>query len=233
VAEEAAAEASARNSRPRRGRCEGHARRGALALSHQVAPRGEARGRECRRERDRGRPPVFVAAAGRVVTARIRHALLGLQGSLAEDGTPLVDELPWTDPASHAKVEAAVGVPIELEYADEGAFDVLPISVATDGTARHLGIDHRRLRPNIVVAGVEGLAERDWPEARLRIGEVVIYVVRLRPRCVMTTFDPDSLEQDRTVLQRITDDLGGAAALDCTVEQPGVIRVGDPVEVAA
>jgi len=35
--------------------------------------------------------------------------------------------------------------------------------VATDGRHRAFGYDGRRLRPNIGVGGVEGLAERDWP----------------------------------------------------------------------
>ena len=46
-------------------------------------------------------------------------------------------------------------------------FDVLPLAIATDGAIAALGIDGRRLRPNIVVADVEGLAEREWPGQRL------------------------------------------------------------------
>jgi len=48
---------------------------------------------------------------------------------------------------------------------------------------------------------------------------------------VMTTYDPDSLEQDRTVLFRIVSDFGGTMALDCSVLRPGAIRVGDTVTV--
>jgi hypothetical protein len=40
--------------------------------------------------------------------------------------------------------------------------------VATDGAIAALGADGRRLRPNIVIAGVEGLAERTWPGRRIR-----------------------------------------------------------------
>ena len=47
----------------------------------------------------------------------------------------------------------------------------------------------------------------------------------------MTTYDPDTLEQDITVLQKIYWELGGRTALDCYVIQPGPIRVGDAVEV--
>jgi uncharacterized protein len=53
-----------------------------------------------------------------------------------------------------------------------------------------------------------------------------------RARCVMTTYDPDTLEQDRTVLQHIVDELDGRMALDCAVVTGGVIREGDPVALA-
>ncbi len=92
-------------------------------------------------------------------------------------------------------------------------------------------MDHRRLRPNIVVGGVEGLAERGWPGHRLRIGGAVASVAKLRSRCVMTTYDPDTLEQDLSVLRRIASEFGGQMALDCAVVSGGRIAVGDPVEL--
>jgi uncharacterized protein len=47
----------------------------------------------------------------------------------------------------------------------------------------------------------------------------------------MTTFDPDTLEQDPTVLLHVVRSFGGRVALDCRVERPGEVRVGDQVEV--
>jgi hypothetical protein len=47
----------------------------------------------------------------------------------------------------------------------------------------------------------------------------------------MTTFDPDSLEQDITVLQKIYFELDGVTALDCYVVEPGRVRVGDKAQV--
>src|SRR5439155_1323636 len=82
-------------------------------------------------------------------------------------------------------------------------YPVLPLLVATDGAIAALGVDRRRLRPNILVEGVEGLAERAWPGRRLRIGDALIAVEKLRGRCVMTTFDPDTQAQDLSVLKRI------------------------------
>ena len=40
-------------------------------------------------------------------------------------------------------------------------FDVLPLLVATDGAVGFLGYDRRRFRPNLLLSGVPGLAERD------------------------------------------------------------------------
>jgi hypothetical protein len=47
----------------------------------------------------------------------------------------------------------------------------------------------------------------------------------------MTTFDPDTLEQNREVLQEIVDKFDGTLALNCCVVQGREIRVGDTVEL--
>jgi hypothetical protein len=47
----------------------------------------------------------------------------------------------------------------------------------------------------------------------------------------MTTFDPDSLERDPMVLLHVVRSFNGRVALDCWVEEPGLARVDDPVEV--
>jgi uncharacterized protein YcbX len=127
-------------------------------------------------------------------------------------------------------VREAAGPDAELvHYEGEERFDVLPLLVATDGAIEQMGFDGRRLRPNIVIGGVEGLIERQWPGHRLQIGGVLIHAAQLRGRCVMTTFDPDTLEQDRHILRRIVRELNGKMALDCAVLQGGLIREGDPV----
>lgn len=168
----------------------------------------------------------------RIVTSRTRPALLGLAGTLGADGEPRIDGLPWEAPASYAKIEAVAGLGVELvRSAGPERFDVLPLSIVSDGAVAALGVDRRRLRPNIVIGGVEGLAEREWPGRLARIGGATVALVRLRPRCVMTTFDPDTLAQDHGVLRRIVEDFEGTTALDAYVVEPGPVRVGDPVEL--
>jgi uncharacterized protein len=175
---------------------------------------------------------VHVRDGRRVITARTHPRLLGLSAVLGEDGEPLINGRPWTAPESAAAIRAAAGPEATLaRYDGPERFDVLPLLVATDGAIAALGVDGRRLRPNIVIAGVEGLTERTWPGRRIRIGAVVIALEKLRGRCVMTTYHPDTQAQDLGVLQRIVDDFGGRMALDSAVVSGGVITVGDPVEL--
>ncbi len=169
---------------------------------------------------------------GRVVTARTTPRLLGLVATLGPDGEPRIAGSPWTSRTSAAAIQAAAGADARLvRYDGRGRFDVLPLLIATDGAITALGLDHRRLRPNIVIEGVDGLAERQWPGRRLRIGAVMIAVAKLRERCVMTTYDPDTQAQDLSVLKRIVTELDGRMALDCDVVENGAISVGDRVEL--
>jgi uncharacterized protein len=169
---------------------------------------------------------------GRVITARTQPRLLALHGTLGPDGEPLIDGRPWTAPESAAAVRQAAGAGASLaRYAGPERFDVLPLLVATDGAIAALGVDGRRLRPNLVIGGVAGVAERQWPARRLRIGEVIINMEKLRGRCVMTTWDPDTQVQDLSVLRRIVDEFDGTMALDSAVMSGGTVAVGDPVEL--
>lgn len=168
--------------------------------------------------------------AGKIVTARTRPALLRHRGTLGPDGAPRVDGRPWTGSDVLRDVQAAAGPGSSLTL-DSGAerFDVLPLLVATDGAICVLGEDGRRLRPNLVIGGVPGLTECSWEGGFLQIGSTVIEAVDLRQRCIMTTFHPDTLEQDTGVLQRIHREFGGVMALNCSVIVGGQVSVGDPV----
>ena len=175
---------------------------------------------------------VVLNSAGRIVTSRTRPKLLGLNGSLGADGIPAINSFKWDSAEAGELVNQAVGGEVRLvQVPQPQAFDVLPLLIATDGATQFLNIDRRRLRPNILLADVAGLSERDWPGRTIKIGNMRIQAVKLRARCVMTTFDPDTQEQDKSVLIKIIRDLDGTAALDCSVIQPGVIRVGDGVEI--
>jgi hypothetical protein len=167
-------------------------------------------------------------------TSRRHHRLLGLRGTLGPDGSPLINGLAWTSGEALALVKAAAGADAWLEPAEEPwRFDVLPLLVATDGAVGMFGRDVRRLRPNILVDGVEGLAEVRWPGSQLGIGDVVVRLDSRRGRCPMTTVDPDTLERDPEVLRDIGRRFGGRLALNAAVLRGGTINVGQMVELCA
>lgn len=170
-------------------------------------------------------------ARGRTITSRTHPGLLGHHATLDEQGSPLVDGVPWTDPSVLTAVQQIAGPGAQLVSDDSlDRFDVLPLLVATDGAIAAFGRDRRRLRPNIVVGGVSGLEERGWPGGQLVIGEVLIGIEDLRGRCIMTTFDPDTLAQEPDVLRDIVKRFGGKLALNCDVVRGGVIQVNQKVE---
>ncbi len=169
---------------------------------------------------------------GRVITSRTHPRLLGHKARLDANGAPLVDERPWNSARVAEEIKKEIGADARLvHYEGEERFDILPLLVATDGAIAAFGYDGRRLRPNLIISGVEGLAERTWPGHILRINSVLIGVQDLRGRCVMTTFDPDTLQQDREVLHSIVERFEGKLALNCFVIQGGEVRVGDAVEL--
>lgn len=177
---------------------------------------------------------VHVRGPEGVRTSRRHHNLIGLHGSLGPTGEPLVDGEPWDSPTTLQRVRAAAGADATLvRYEGIDRFDILPLLVATDGAVAEFGRDVRRLRPNIVINGVSGRSETEWPGAELHIGEVIISLDSLRGRCPMTTVDPDSLVVDRNVLKDIIRRFDGKLALNADVIRPGTVRVGDSVTLVS
>jgi hypothetical protein len=167
-----------------------------------------------------------------VRTSRRQYRLLGLRGTLDREGHPLINGHPWASSEALALVKATAGADAWLEACEElDRFDVLPLLVATDGAGAAFGRDICRLRPNIVIGGVEGLSERDWPGAELHIFRAIVRLDSLRGRCHMTTVDPDTLEVDPEVLRDIVRRFGNKLALNADVERGGTIRIGDPVKL--
>ena len=166
------------------------------------------------------------------VSARTRPKLLAHKATTAADGEIVIDGHPWESPDAARIVREAAGPDARLIAAtDSERFDILPLLVATDGAIAAFGHDLRRLRPNVVIGGVSGLSERHWEWTRLRTGDAVIALADLRGRCIMTTWDPDTNEQDVSVLRDINARFGGTFALNAWAGQPGLVRVGDPVEI--
>ena len=168
-----------------------------------------------------------------VRTSRRDYRLLGLRGTLDANGVARIDGHPWDSAEARSLVRSAARQDAWLEeHRERDRFDILPLLVATDGAVAAFGRDVRRLRPNIVIGGVAGLAERDWPGATLHIGDVIIRLDSLRARCAMTTIDPDTLQVNPDVLRDIVRRFDNQLALNADVVRGGTIRVGDAVALA-
>jgi uncharacterized protein YcbX len=171
---------------------------------------------------------------GRLVTARKYPRLLRLHATLGPDGEPWVDGWPWNSREAAERVEAAVAPGARLERRDgPERFDILPLLICTDGAVLRFARDVRRLRPNLVIGGVTGTAERQWPGAMLRLPHAEIKLADLRGRCVMTTYDPDTAEQDPGVLRDIVRRFGGRLCLNAQVIRAGSVAEGDAVNLLA
>ena len=88
---------------------------------------------------------------------------------------------------------------------------------------------HRGLRPRPAPAAAErrrsgastASPSGEWQWRLLAAGDAVIALADLRERCIMTTWDPDSLEQDVDVLRRIRADFDGTLALNAWAGREG------------
>jgi uncharacterized protein len=166
------------------------------------------------------------------LTGRSRHDLLTLPAGTDPAGVPTVGGARWDSAEAAAAVRAHAGPDARLAAFDgPERFDVLNLLVATDSAVAELGVDVRRLRPNVLLAGVPRLAERTWEGKALRVGDALIGLYTLRQRCVVITIDPDSGEQDVDVLLRIRHRFAGRVALDSWVIEPGTIAVGDRASI--
>ena len=99
--------------------------------------------------------------------------LLGLRGGTAPTARRPSTATPGSAPAADAFAPRRAGARL-VRAGELERFDILPLLVATDGAVGEAGLDVRRLRPNLVIGGVEGLAERAWEGRFLRIGDAVI-----------------------------------------------------------
>ncbi len=149
------------------------------------------------------------------------------------------------DPALAAAVREHIGDDTltmirvdEPEYAggEHRVSIVSRASVADVGVcAGDASLDPRRFRMLIEVDGLDAYAEDEWQDRRVQIGEAIVRCGTRMPRCVMTTLDPDTGEQNAPVLDALGQHrkVGSELLLGVygDVEQPGRIEVGHPITV--
>jgi uncharacterized protein YcbX len=89
--------------------------------------------------------------------------------------------------------------------------------------------DTRRFRSNVVL---DGAGEDELVGKRIRIGDVVLDVTKQIDRCVMVTRPQgNGLDRNLDVLKTINHDRAGNLAIGALVIEPGVIKLGQPVEI--
>jgi uncharacterized protein YcbX len=139
-----------------------------------------------------------------------------------------------------------VGKPVRLVRADSpgAACDVHTVTLLSDASveelrrraARDEPLDGRRFRMLVGLAGTGPHEEDGWNGRRLRVGSAIVRVGGPVPRCATTTRSPETGERDFDTLRAIKGYRGlrEGKHIDfgvyAEVEQPGRVRVGDPVE---
>jgi uncharacterized protein len=151
---------------------------------------------------------------------------------------------PWS-----SAISEYVGRPLRLVRADQpgGGVDrerggVTMLSDASlDELGRNAGrdgVDARRFRMLIAIAGCTPHEEDEWLGGLVRVGDAVVRLHEQVARCAITTQDPDSGVPDFDTLREIKNYRGlrpGTTnhidfGVFGDVETPGRVRVGDAVE---
>ena len=88
--------------------------------------------------------------------------------------------------------------------------------------------DPRRFRMNVVF---DSSGDTTLVGRRVRLGTATLEVVKEVDRCVMVTRPQPGLDRDLDVLKSILADHGGNLGVGALVVEPGMIRIGDLLEV--
>jgi uncharacterized protein len=141
-------------------------------------------------------------------------------------------------------VSDVVGKPLRLLRAAKGirGLDSHAVSMLSQASVDEVGrrggrdgLDSRRFRPTLLIDGCDAHAEDAWVGRVVRAGEAQLRVIRLDPRCALTTLHPDTGERDADTLRwlagyRRHEDGEVYCGIYADVEAPGRVRVGDDVE---
>jgi uncharacterized protein len=129
--------------------------------------------------------------------------------------------------------------PVEWTMPADRFVDAMPILIVTTASLRAGLAAHpagnwnvRRFRPNLVVE-VEGTGwiEDGWCGSQVRIGDVVFVPRQACVRCTMVTRAQPDLPRDLDVYKSLARLHGGTFGVWNSVEEPGIVTVGDLVEV--
>ncbi len=118
-----------------------------------------------------------------------------------------------------------------------GVHDVAPAHVISTGSLAAArawvdgeDIDRRRFRANVILDLEEAgpFAEDAWVGAAIELGEggPVLEVISPTERCVMTTFDPDTVARDNRVLAGLAKTRDNLFGVYARIRRTGWVEVG-------
>ena len=113
-----------------------------------------------------------------------------------------------------------------------------PVHALTTASLRRLAevrqtdaVDVRRFRPTVLIETVEasGFVEKNWIGHSLRFGTVGLRAEEETTRCGITFIEQPGVEDDPEVLRSILRHNKRHLGINCTVDAPGTLHVGDEV----
>lgn len=125
--------------------------------------------------------------------------------------------------------EDGYGSTLETFHGAEGSFQDsrrAQITITTRETIALFGGAPARFRMNVILDSGD---ERELLGRRIRIGSVILDVVKEVDRCVMVTRGQPGLDRDLSVLKRINHDRMGSLGVGALVVLPGEFSVGDSI----
>ena len=197
-----------------------------------------------------GRPPLEVAqpVAGERVDVSVWRfeGVAAAAGAVADEWLSAVLDrkvrLVWLDDPRRRAVNPDYGQPGDVVSFADG-YPVLLANAASlaalnDWILEAGSVDEplpmARFRPNLVIEDAPAWVEDSWLGGRIRVGGVVLRVVKPCPRCVVTTTDQETGERGREPLRtlaryrRVDQDLNFAVNL--IPDGSGQVAIGDEVE---
>src|SRR4051794_21040940 len=153
--------------------------------------------------------------------------------------TPDGRRLGITDPALADELAAASKRRIHLHRDHRGTFDSSAISVISLQSVRALSdlvgrpLDPARFRPNLVIDA----PGQEFPEEALlgrsfSVGRARVRLDRRDERCMVVNFDHRTAERQPEVLRAVAQHRSTCIGVYGSVEQPGRVKLGDPVQAA-
>jgi hypothetical protein len=153
--------------------------------------------------------------------------------------TPSGDELAVGDPRLAGELSAAAKRRIHLHRDHRGTFDSSPVSVisvqAVAAVSELVGrpLDPARFRPNLVIdAPGHEFPEEALLGRSLTVGGATVRLDRRDERCMVINFDHRTAARNPAVLRAVARHREVCLGVYGTVETPGRVRVGDPVQAA-